>query len=83
MFFIYKKGVLFMYIYRLGNDHDLKDLTYLNTEDVRLFSTFKGQKITLDWTEAILQINMLKNDVAIHQIETRIDFYETTRKINI
>lgn len=25
----------------------------------------------------------LKNDVAIHQIETRIDFYETTRKINI
>lgn len=38
-----------MHIYRLGNDHDLKDLTYLNTEDVRLFSTFKGQKITLDW----------------------------------
>lgn len=71
MFFIYKKGVFFMHIYRLGNDHDLKDLTYLNMDDVRLFSTFEGQKITLDWTEEILQINMLKNDVEIHQIETR------------
>lgn len=57
MFFIYKKGVLFMHIYRLGNDHDLKDLTYLNMEDVRLFSTFKGQKITLDWTEEIFGIS--------------------------
>ncbi len=57
MFFIYRKGVLFMHIYRLGNDHDLKDLTYLNTEDVRLFSTFKGQKITLDWTEEIFGIS--------------------------
>lgn len=46
-----------MHIYRLGNDHDLKDLTYLNMEDVRLFSTFKGQKITLDWTEEIFGIS--------------------------
>jgi len=46
-----------MKVYRFENDHDYKDLTFLNKEDVRLFSTFKGQKITLDWNEEIFGIS--------------------------
>ncbi|WP_374967008.1 hypothetical protein [Lysinibacillus sp. RS5] len=46
-----------MKVYRFENDYDYKDLTFLNKEDVRLFSTFKGQKITLDWNEEIFGIS--------------------------
>lgn len=46
-----------MKIYRFGNNHEFKDLTFLNNEDVRVFSNFKGQKITLDWKEEIFGIS--------------------------
>jgi hypothetical protein len=46
-----------MKVYRIENDHDYKDLTFLNKEDVRLFSTFEGQKITLDWNEETFGIS--------------------------
>ncbi|MEX3745998.1 MULTISPECIES: hypothetical protein [Lysinibacillus] len=46
-----------MKVYRFENDYDYKDLTFLNKEDVRLFSTFKGQKINQDWNEEIFGIS--------------------------
>ena len=49
--------MLLMKVYRFVTDDDFKDLTFLNKEDVRLFSTFKGQKITLDWNEEIFGIS--------------------------
>ncbi|GAA3346584.1 hypothetical protein GCM10017717_16520 [Deinococcus persicinus] len=42
-----------MDIFKIGNDFDYFDLTFLDEKDVRLFSTFKGQKITLEWKEDI------------------------------
>ncbi|GAB0171127.1 hypothetical protein LSPCS325_45640 [Lysinibacillus sp. CTST325] len=58
-----------MKVYRLGNDYDYKDLTFLNKEDVRLFSTFKGQKITTDWNEEVFGISEDK-----HTRESLLDF---------
>ena len=45
------------YIYRIENDFSFIDLTFLNKEDIRLFSAFKGQQITLDWNEEIFAIS--------------------------
>jgi len=50
------KGVLLMNVYRFVNDDDFKDLTFLDKDYVRRFSTFTGQKITLDWNEEIFGI---------------------------
>lgn len=46
-----------MNVYRFVNDDDFKDLTFLNKDYVRLFSTFTGQKITLDWNAEIFGIS--------------------------
>ncbi|WP_433595171.1 hypothetical protein [Lysinibacillus xylanilyticus] len=46
-----------MDIFKIGNDFDYFDLTFLDEKDVRLFSTFKGQKITLEWKEDIFAIS--------------------------
>ena len=46
-----------MNVYRFVNDDDFKDLTFLNKDYVRLFSTFIGQKITLDWNAEIFGIS--------------------------
>ena len=43
--------VLLMNVFRFVTDDNYKDLTFLQKDDVRLFSTFTGQKITLDWNE--------------------------------
>ncbi|MFJ8460742.1 hypothetical protein ACIQ57_16595 [Lysinibacillus xylanilyticus] len=51
-----------MKVYRFVTDDDFKDLTFLNKEDVRLFSTFTGQKITLDWNEEVFGISEDKLD---------------------
>ncbi|MEQ6357064.1 hypothetical protein ABNX05_20755 [Lysinibacillus sp. M3] len=51
-----------MKVYRFENDYDYKDLTFLNKEDVRLFSTFKGQEITLDWNAEVFGISEDKLD---------------------
>ena len=61
----YKVGN-YMDIFQIGNDFDYFDLTFLNNKDVSLFSTFKGQKITLDWKAdifALLRINYKKMSV--------------------
>ena len=49
--------MLLMKVYRFVTDDDFKDLTFLNKEDVRLFSTFTGQKITLDWNAEVFGIS--------------------------
>lgn len=52
-----------MDIFQIGNDFDYFDLTFLNNKDLSLFSTFKGQKITLDWEAdifALLRMNYKK-----------------------
>lgn len=46
-----------MDVYRFVTDDDFKDLTFLNMDDVRRFSTFTGQKITLDWNEQVFGIS--------------------------
>ncbi|MGA3676840.1 imm11 family protein [Lysinibacillus agricola] len=47
-----------MKVYRFGNDYDFKELTFLNEkEDVNLFASFTGQKITLDWNEEVFGIS--------------------------
>ncbi|WP_431808342.1 hypothetical protein [Lysinibacillus sphaericus] len=46
-----------MKIFKIENDFRFKDLTFLNEEDVSLFSTFIGKKITLDWKEEIFGIS--------------------------
>ncbi|PKU49735.1 imm11 family protein [Lysinibacillus fusiformis] len=46
-----------MNVYRFVNDDVFKDLTFLNKDYVRLFSTFTGQKITLDWNAEIFGIS--------------------------
>lgn len=39
-----------MNVYRFVTDNDFKDLTFLDKDYVRRFSTFTGQKISLDWS---------------------------------
>lgn len=46
-----------MKIFKIENDFSFKDLTFLNEEDISLFSSFTGQKITLDWKEEIFGIS--------------------------
>ncbi|MEK4424959.1 hypothetical protein [Solibacillus sp. FSL K6-1523] len=55
-----------MDIFKIGNDFDYFDLTFIDEKDVGLFSTFKGQKITLKWKEDIFAIskdNLQKNEL--------------------
>lgn len=55
-----------MNIFKIGNDLDYFDLTFLDEKDVRLFSTFKGQKITSEWKEDIFALSkdqLQKNEI--------------------
>lgn len=58
-----------MDIFRIGNDFDYFDVTFLDNKDVSLFSTFKGQKITLDWEADIFALSRDKL-----QKNERLDF---------
>lgn len=55
------KGGFIMKIFKIENDFSFKDLTFLNEEDISLFSRFTGQKITLDWKEEIFGISQDKH----------------------
>lgn len=46
-----------MNVYRFVTDNDFKDLTFLDKDYVRQFSTFTGQKISLDWSEEVFGIS--------------------------
>lgn len=55
-----------MNIFKIGNDIDYCDLTFLDEKDVRLFSTFRGQKITSEWKEDIFSLSkdkLHKNEI--------------------
>ncbi|MGE7915732.1 hypothetical protein [Lysinibacillus xylanilyticus] len=55
-----------MNIFKIGNDFDYCDLTFLDEKDVRLFSTFRGQKITSEWKEDIFSLSkdkLRKNEI--------------------
>lgn len=53
-------------IFKMGNDNNYVDLTFLDERAVRLFSTFKGQKITSEWQEdvfALTKDKLQKNEI--------------------
>ncbi|MGE8036286.1 hypothetical protein [Lysinibacillus sp. NPDC093692] len=56
-------------IFKIGNDFDYFDLTFLDEKDVRLFSTFKVEKITSEWKEDIFALSKYKL-----QKNERLDF---------
>ncbi|WP_212002547.1 hypothetical protein [Chitinophaga sp. HK235] len=46
-----------MDLYKIGNDFEYIDLSFINKEDVRLYASFKGQPISDTWHEDVFELS--------------------------